>query len=146
MRFRSLVVAGCATWVMVIVASDRHLSAEPSVSQWDGVFTAEQAARGEALYTKHCALCHGPDLEGEGHAPPLTGDGFSANWNDRPLSELFETIQTSMPPQEPGRLNAQETADVMAFMLRTGSYPSGRSELSGTVDALRQIRFLSTKP
>ena len=37
-------------------------AAEPSV--WDGVFTAEQARRGETAYLSACASCHGTGLEG----------------------------------------------------------------------------------
>ena len=35
---------------------------EPAPSErsvWDGVYTEEQAKRGEALYEKQCSACHG---------------------------------------------------------------------------------------
>lgn len=57
-------------------------------SVWDGVYTAEQAKRGEALYGEHCASCHGAALAGAEAAPALTGFEFSANWNGLTLGDL----------------------------------------------------------
>ena len=41
------------------------LSAQPPV----GIFTAQQAELGRAIYDRTCAACHGPDFEGSGDAP-----------------------------------------------------------------------------
>ena len=43
----------------------------------DGVFTDAQAARGQAIYQKQCASCHGDALQGV-QGPPLVADAFSA--------------------------------------------------------------------
>ena len=40
---------------------------------WDGVYTKEQADKGQALYKQHCGTCHGDALEGIEMAPALTG-------------------------------------------------------------------------
>ena len=45
-----------------------------------GVYTAEQATRGEAIYKEQCAACHGDNLEGSGPMPPLAGMDFLTNW------------------------------------------------------------------
>ena len=42
-------------------------------SVWDGLFTEEQAQRGEPLYRANCASCHGDTLKGSGETPPLSG-------------------------------------------------------------------------
>jgi mono/diheme cytochrome c family protein len=34
----------------------------PGASAGDGVFTADQSKRGEAVYNANCAMCHQPDL------------------------------------------------------------------------------------
>src|SRR5688572_20716713 len=73
-------------------------------SQWDGVFTEEQAKRGEPLYTQQCSSCHGPDLGGGEMAPGLVGGDFAANWNDLSLGDLFERMRISMPQNNPGSL------------------------------------------
>src|SRR5207247_198216 len=47
---------------------------------WDGVYTKEQAARGQQAYKQTCGYCHGPDMSGSevgGElAPELVGVFF----------------------------------------------------------------------
>lgn len=49
-----------------------------SRSVWDGVYTEEQAKRGETVYGKECSSCHGDLLTGGESAPALTGGVFQA--------------------------------------------------------------------
>ena len=46
---------------------------------WDGIYTDEQADRGESLYQDACASCHGQDLSGGQMVPELIGGEFT--WN-----------------------------------------------------------------
>ena len=39
-------------------------SAQAPRTVWDGVYTREQAQRGEKLYEQECGRCHGDDLTG----------------------------------------------------------------------------------
>ena len=48
----------------------------PTKSVWDGVYTEEQAKRGEPLYSQQCASCHGAELMGGEMAPPLAERRF----------------------------------------------------------------------
>ena len=52
---------------------------------WDGVFTDDQASRGEAQYGRMCELCHGADLSGNpvDEIPALAWDAFLTHWNER---------------------------------------------------------------
>jgi mono/diheme cytochrome c family protein len=102
----------------------------------DGVFTEAQAARGKALYAERCASCHGDALKGA-QGPPLVGDGFVANWQAEPLSVLFSKIHNTMPLDAPGQLTPQQSADVLAHILKTGGFPAGRTELAGDTTASR---------
>src|SRR5215213_1229997 len=104
------------------------VAAQATKSQWDKVYTEEQAKRGEALYAQYCAACHGPDLTGGEMAPGLTGGEFSSNWNDLSLGDLFERMRISMPQNNPGSLSRQQNADILAAMLKKGSYPAGKAE------------------
>jgi mono/diheme cytochrome c family protein len=116
-------------------------------SIWDGVYTEAQAARGATVYADGCARCHGDALEG--HDPdgaPLAGREFMTARNGSPLSGLFSKIQLRMPDDDPGSLTGQETADVVAHILRVNKVPAGKSELPADVERLRQIRFDATKP
>src|SRR5438552_9053101 len=77
-------------------------------SQWDGVYTEAQAARGEYLYTDSCVMCHGRDVAGTVLAPPLADPAFTAKWNKRPLALVFDIIQTRMPWNLSGHLSPQQ--------------------------------------
>src|ERR1700687_4687747 len=98
-------------------------------SVWDGVYTSEQAARGGALYANNCASCHGTSLTGGESAPPLTGGEFSSNWFGLTVGDLFERIRTTMPADRPGRINRQQNADILAYILSMNQFPDGRLEL-----------------
>ena len=120
--------------------------AQTTRSVWDGVYTDDQAKRGEGFYAKECASCHGTELTGGEAAPPLAGDAFFANWNGLTLGDLFERIRISMPQNAPGSLSRQENADILAFILKVNQFPSGKSELDRQTEILKQIKFESTKP
>ena len=115
-------------------------------SVWDGVYSDEQAGRGEAIYQKECARCHGVSLSGGEEAPPLSGAAFLANWNGTTMGDLSERIRTTMPPDAPGRLSRQQNADVLAHILRVNGFPTGKSELPKETEILKQIRIDSIKP
>ncbi len=104
----------------------------------DGVYTAAQAKRGEALFQEHCSSCHGADLSGGG-GPSLTGADFFGFWDKMPLSDLVEKINTSMPADSPGSVNRKQTADIVAFIVQFGKFPAGQTELSDDAAALKAI-------
>ena len=142
MTIRPVLSTVCAiastSWLTVAAQSER--------TQWDGVYTKEQATRGEALYSAQCASCHGADLAGAEMAPALTGIEFSNNWNGLPLRDLFERIRTTMPQNDPQSLSGQQTADILAFVLSSGSYPAGQAELPNQAERLTSTVFKMYKP
>src|SRR5215467_9358766 len=142
---RALLITGLA----LIASSFCLLRAQAPAdarSVWDGVYTEEQAKRGEAVYGKECAACHGATLTGGESAPPLTGGGFQANWNGLSLGDLFDRIRKTMPQTAPGRLTRQQDADVLAFMLSINKFPAGKTELYRQSEMLKEIRFETKKP
>jgi mono/diheme cytochrome c family protein len=122
------------------------LAAVAGADVWSGVYTEAQARRGEALYAERCASCHAPDLSGIDQAPALTGGDFTTDWNDLSVNDLFERVRISMPADEPGTLERQQVADVLAFILQKNTLPSGQTELPTGADALKGIKFLAKKP
>jgi mono/diheme cytochrome c family protein len=112
----------------------------------DGVYTAAQATRGEAAYTRKCASCHAPDLTGDGQASPLVGKEFQTAWADQPIADLFERIRATMPADAPGSLEAAEVADIIAFILGKNDMPAGDTELPADPSALKTIKFVAPKP
>ncbi|QJR35817.1 c-type cytochrome [Gemmatimonas groenlandica] len=113
---------------------------------WDSVFSATQAGRGETTYKQLCARCHMETLAGGDEAGELTGSAFMSSWNGQTLAELHERIRTTMPTDTPGVYTSQQVTDVIAYMLRFNGFPPGSVELTHTNDALKSIRFVTTKP
>ncbi|MCM3879927.1 MAG: cytochrome c [Vicinamibacterales bacterium] len=116
----------------------------PKTTVWDRVYTEEQAKRGEAVYAKSCAACHGDALIG-GNAPPLKGDEFAFLWGDKPIGELFERMKTLMPPESPDSLPNETYRDLVAFVMKANRYPSGDKELPAD-QALLSTIFITAKP
>lgn len=110
----------------------------------DRVYSEAQAARGRALYQQKCASCHGDGLEGK-IAPALAGSGFLAVWGAQPLSELAGKIRNTMPADDPGKLTAAQTADLVAYILQAGKFPAGPNELSADEAALKSIVLPGTQ-
>ena len=121
------------------------LHAQPGRTANDRVYTDAQAARGRTLYREKCATCHGETLEGRS-APPLAGGAFLGVWGAQPLSELTGKIRNTMPADDPGKLKPSETADLVAYILQTGKFPSGRNELGSDEAALKSIVLAAAKP
>jgi quinoprotein glucose dehydrogenase len=105
----------------------------------DGVYTEEQAKRGDALYKEQCATCHGDNLEGSGPMPPLAGKDFLTNWTGKSVADLFEKTHTTMPATAPGTLTPAQAADITAHMLMAGKYPAGTTELDSKIEVLKGI-------
>jgi mono/diheme cytochrome c family protein len=114
-------------------------------SVWAGIYSVEQARRGEKLYAAQCASCHGPLLEGNGPASALTGPGFTANWDGRSLAELADRTRLTMPVGKPGTLSRQQVADLLALVLERNGFPAGLADLPPQAEALKQIQYLPTK-
>jgi mono/diheme cytochrome c family protein len=123
-------------WLLAFVSSLVHAQAAQTVQ--DGVFSDAQASRGEGIYRQQCASCHGNKLEGS-QGPPLTGDFFVSRWQTQPLSDLVNKIRNTMPADGPGSLTPQQSADVMAHILKTGGFPAGKTELASDEPALSRI-------
>ena len=142
---RLLLLPGSALIVSSFWALPAQESAE-SRSVWDGVYTEEQAKRGEAVYKRECAACHGDMLTGGESAPPLTGGAFQANWNGLTLGDLFDRIRKTMPKSKPGSLTRPQDADVLAYILSFNKFPAGKTELYRQSEMLKEIRFETKKP
>jgi S-disulfanyl-L-cysteine oxidoreductase SoxD len=146
MKFTVAAVALLGMTAFGAFAARGTVAAQGAKSQWDGVYTQDQATRGEALYSENCASCHGPDLTGGEMAPGLTGGEFSSNWNDLSLGELFERMRISMPQNAPGSLSRQQNADILAYVLFKSNFPAGQTELPTQAEVLNTIKFVAAKP
>ena len=113
----------------------------------DGVYTEDQAKRGQARY-RRCILCHLDDLQGDPakQASPIAGEAFLEKWIGHTLKELFEKTSTTMPQDSPGSLSPPEYADVLSYMLQVNKFPSGKEELSAQSAQLDRILIEKPRP
>lgn len=98
-----------------------------------GVYSREQAIRGQDVFLGMCKNCHTTEF----HTTPA----FTTKWNGKALSELLQYLRDQMPKNEPGSLTAEEYADVLAYLLRLNRMPAGDADLPADADAVKTIRI-----
>ena len=116
---------------LLITSLAARLAAQtsPADTVLRGVYTNEQAARGEQSYAKHCASCHGAALESFS-GPALKGGMFLDHWREFPLQVLYDTIAQTMPWGAAGSLEPKIYQDVLARILQVNELPAGANELT----------------
>jgi len=132
--------AFCFLLLAAVAVAEEHSSTR------DGVYTEQQADRGQSAYKQSCAKCHGETLKGKGATtPPLAGPSFMANWEGQTVFDLFEKTQTTMPADHPGSLSRAENTDILAYILECNKLPAGKRKLANGEDALKQIKVEAAK-
>lgn len=143
MRRAGVAIALGAGFLLTAVA----LQAQAPSTVWDGVYTAEQAARGEKAYMRSCGGCHRDDASGgDDSEPPLRGPNFAHNWDGGSVAELYDFIATNMPRTRPGSLPLEECVDIVAFLLKVNEMPAGPRELTTDIKTLLTVKFLAARP
>jgi mono/diheme cytochrome c family protein len=94
---------------------------------WQGVYSEEQAARGQAEYDTHCARCHREDLTG--YNSILKGPRFLQIYRETSLDILFDKTKTTMPRGAAGTLTDKAYVDIVAYVLKANAFPTGTGEL-----------------
>ena len=130
--------------VIVLTAGLATAVAQTSATVLDGVYTHEQAQRGEAVYSASCIGCHeGQDADG----PELMGRAFLDRWREDKLEPLYAFIKTTMPGNAPGSLDERAYTDIVAFILEANGLPAGKMELSpAMVDSIQLVGADGPKP
>lgn len=101
---------------------------------WDGVFTAEQAARGRARFEGSCSECHST-----GEAPEIAGTTFIRSWFEDSLNLPFTKMRETMPGDAPGSLSDETYIDILSFLLEASGFPAGVEPLTADPDQLASI-------
>lgn len=112
-----------------------------SASVWDGVYTPQQAERGQTTYREECSKCHGENLAGGEAGPALTGDEFLHKWIGKTAGDLFEKTRRTMPLEDPGGLSRRQYAAIVAYILKANDFPAGQKELVSELAPLNEIRI-----
>jgi mono/diheme cytochrome c family protein len=98
----------------------------PVKTLWDGLYTDEQASRGNNVFDATCANCHTLDSQGN---RPLSGKKFWDSYTQKTVGDLFAFMQKNMPNGNPGSLSEKTYADLVALVLKSNGIPAGTSEL-----------------
>jgi len=99
---------------------------------WDGVYTAEQAARGKVPFDQYCRVCHRGGFEGQ---------GFIERWRENTLSGFFDFMSVNMPRTAPATRTESEYLDMAAYIMSNNNIPAGDQELTAaTVPTIRVQR------
>ena len=112
-----------------------------------GVYTNEQAARGQEAYERYCFRCHKRDLTGSigddanenNKFPALIGGRFIFHWENGPISRLFRKMQIEMPPVYSDVLSDEMKLDILAYILKANGFPGGPAELTNDPSLLDSI-------
>ena len=105
----------------------------------------EQAAKGQKLFAKHCAKCHGKAGQGTKKAPPVVG-ADALPLDPRPTAKVRKTqfhtaqdvaqfVATKMPANKPGSLKTDEYYDILAFDLKANGVDVSNKKIDPTTAA-----------
>jgi mono/diheme cytochrome c family protein len=142
MKTSLLVALAC----VAVLAASGAVVAQASRSIWDGAYTTAQAVRGKTAYGDNCARCHGSSLEGNDEIPALASAHLMVDFDGQTVGDLVQRIQTTMPMDNPGTLNAQTVADIASFILQSNGLPAGSTEVPPDPSAQHLIHFDAVKP
>ena len=86
---------------------------------------AEDAAKGRALYEKHCLVCHGPQGRGDGPAgrmlKPPAADFTTPESKKKSEADLLPVVENGKPGTAMGpwksQLSPAELKDVMGYVI-----------------------------
>ena len=98
-----------------------------------GVFTEEQATKGDSEHQANCSACHGTEN--------YAGEAFTKNWVGRTAFDLFDQLKTTMPEDNPGGLSPQQYTDIIAYIFKINGLPAGTQVLPADPEALRLIKI-----
>jgi mono/diheme cytochrome c family protein len=111
-------VGAVAAGMLVLTAS---IGAQPARA-----FPPDQVTRGEAVWNRVCAECHGPDSTNL-DAPLLLQPDSLRRFPH--AAAAFKYVSESMPSETPGSLTQEEYWDVIAFLLANNGIGTGDAPL-----------------
>ncbi len=95
--------------------------AAATLNTTQGVFSEEQATRGEDVFWNICAECH---FEEDFGGP------FIQSWVGASVKDLVDEIVATMPEDNPGGMPVEQYLDVVTYMFKINGMPTGEDELA----------------
>jgi S-disulfanyl-L-cysteine oxidoreductase SoxD len=139
--FRLNVLTGAIFALALFFGARASSNEAPTKTASAGVYTTEEAERGAAVYSSHCAVCHREDMGGKDPAPELAGETFMSKWQGKSAGDLFTRTRTTMPFGKPDSLTQREYLDLLALMLEANEFEPGTDGLPQDAEALNAIKI-----
>lgn len=95
--------------------------AAATLNTTQGVFSEEQATRGEDVFWNICAECH---FEEDFGGP------FIQSWVGASVKDLVDEIVATMPEDNPGGMPVEQYLDIVTYMFKINGMPTGEDELA----------------
>lgn len=111
-----------------------YLPSEDSSTVLDGVYSASQAMRGQLVFESSCMRCHALSEFTSGQHAPIK--------KFETVGEMFSTVSSRMPVDDPGSHSPTEYAAVISYLLKENSYPAGKADLPADPAKLAPIRIV----
>jgi len=133
MRLEKLLRRGSWAFLFVFLAVVAARAQSPASAK-DGIYTAAQAERGEAVFKKTCAGCHALEAKGkvtnDAPGPDLGGDDFLTHVSGKPAWAIAKIIKDTMPNDFSMEMTEPIALDLTAYILKVNKFPAGKSELT----------------
>lgn len=100
----------------------------------DGIYTAQQAERGAAIFESLCSRCHS--------IQEFSGSSFAASFAGVPAAALYVRIANTMPLDQPGSLGLDQVTALMAHIFSANGMPAGDAPLAGDMDFMLGITLV----
>jgi len=139
MAVAAAAVAVCAVYTIQTSVLSAAQAAAKAATVADGIYSADQAKRGQMKYTQACSSCHQADLSGSDQAPGLVGGDFLDRWDGQSVADLADRIRTSMPADDVGSLTTPMSVDIVAYILQANSFQAGSEEMKPDRTALKTV-------
>jgi hypothetical protein len=103
-----------------------------------GIYSDAQASRGEGIFNKTCLSCHVPT--------DYQGDAFQSKFVGGTVFDMFETIRSSMPQDDPGSLTTEQYTDLVAYLFKLNDLPTRAKDLPAVIDSMKAIKVEAKPP
>jgi mono/diheme cytochrome c family protein len=117
--------------LLALPALPGALQAQKSIAV--GVYTEEQAKRGQDTFETICSECHKREW--------FAGDEFKEHWAYGELFWVYDFVRRNMPYEAAGTLAPQTYRDVVAYILKLRGFKAGTYELPTTDEGWMQLVF-----
>lgn len=126
-------VALVATALLFLAPSGTATAQDPAPTD-SAALAAKQLELGEQWFRSVCFECHANGA--------LVNADFRLKWNGRSAFELFESIRSTMPENDPGSLTQGTYAAVVAYLMKVNGQPVGTAALPADSTGLAAVKLL----